>query len=81
MFEFSHEQEPESNSIPTLHYKDLHFSIALEKIPKHVAKGHFNFIQLSSFEHSSPTHKAFLTSLDTITIQEWLSKTSLKLMK
>lgn len=49
MFEFSHEQEPESNSIPTLHYKDLHFSIALEKIPKHVAKGHFNLYPTIKF--------------------------------
>lgn len=74
IFEFSHEQDPESNSIsPPLpsHYKDLHLQIAHWKDTKKPLYPLSNYL---SFEHVSLTHKAFLTNLNTITIPTSLSE-------
>lgn len=77
--EFSHEQEPKSNSTPPplpSHYQDLHLPIALRKdtrnCTKHLLYPLSNYL---SFEHVSPTHKTFLTNLNTIKLPISLSET------
>ena len=69
IFEFSHEQETKSNSVLPTHYKYLYLPIALRKdTRKYTKKPLYPISNYLSFEHFSPTHKAFLTSLNTIII-------------
>lgn len=67
IFEFSHEQETKSNSVLPPHYTVLYLPISLRKdTRKYTKKSLYLVSNYLSFEHFSLTHKAFLTSLNTI---------------
>nr|KYP51612.1 Retrovirus-related Pol polyprotein from transposon TNT 1-94 [Cajanus cajan] len=66
-------EELESNSPPL--YEDLDIPIALRKETKKCTnKPRYPLANYLSFKHFSPTHKAFLTSLNTTTIPTFLSE-------
>lgn len=76
--EFSHEQKLESNSTPpplSSHYQDLHLPIALRKDTRNCTKQPlYPLSNYLSFEHVSPTNKAFLTNQNTIKLHTSLSE-------